>query len=160
MPALLNTYINNTLSRYNSWRYLVDDIYNSMLSASSSIDAAGDFLIGNSPTNAGISLKSAAGALLNCYSYMQQQLQYTLSWNGTGEYWLIKALQWINTNWTGTGASVDMDAIINAMLAAKFNQLEKFIGIEDAYRVALWTAPFNADFYAALARGFAKWPEP
>ena len=56
------------------------------------------------------------------------------------------------------GGSVDMDAILNAMLVSSFDQLQKFIGIEDAYRVALWNAPFNADFYAALARGFQQWP--
>jgi len=56
------------------------------------------------------------------------------------------------------GGEVDMDTIINTMLTANFNQLQKFIGIEDAYRVALWNAPFNADFYAALARGFQTWP--
>jgi len=50
-----------------------------------------------------------------------------------------------------------MASILNAMLAAKFDELEKFIGIEDAYRCALWEAPFNVDFYAALARGFKKW---
>lgn len=54
--------------------------------------------------------------------------------------------------------TVDMAAIINAMLAAKFSELQYFIGIEDAYRTALWNAPFNVDFYAALARGFQKWP--
>jgi hypothetical protein len=54
--------------------------------------------------------------------------------------------------------TIDMDAIINAMLKATFDQLQYFIGLEDAYRVALWNAPFNADFYAALARGFQKWP--
>ena len=52
----------------------------------------------------------------------------------------------------------DMAGILSAMLGATFDQLQYFIGIEDAYRVALWNAPFNADFYAALARGFQKWP--
>jgi len=52
----------------------------------------------------------------------------------------------------------DMDGILSAMLQATFEQLQKFIGIEDAYRVALWNAPFNVEFYAALARGFQKWP--
>jgi hypothetical protein len=47
-----------------------------------------------------------------------------------------------------------MDAILNAMLDATPSQYTKFIGIVDAYRVALWNAPFNADFYAALAQGF------
>ena len=55
-------------------------------------------------------------------------------------------------------ADINMDAILNAMLVSSFEQLQKFIGIEDAYRVALWNAPFNAEFYGALARGFQKWP--
>lgn len=55
-------------------------------------------------------------------------------------------------------AEITMDAILNAMLSSSFDNLQQFIGIVDAYRVALWNAPFNADFYAALARGFVKWP--
>jgi hypothetical protein len=47
-----------------------------------------------------------------------------------------------------------MDAILNAMLQADNDQLTTFIGIEDAYRSAIWAQPFNAEFYAALARGF------
>lgn len=66
------------------------------------------------------------------------------------------AMHWIDLTW-GAGA-VTMDSILTAMLGSSFDQLQKFIGIEDAYRVALWNAPFNADFYAALARGFQKWP--
>lgn len=58
---------------------------------------------------------------------------------------------------TVESGAADMDSILNAMLGATFAQLQQFIGIEDAYRVALWNAPFNADFYAALARGFVSW---
>jgi len=67
------------------------------------------------------------------------------------------ALHWIDLNIGGGG--VDMDSILTAMITAKFSELEKFIGIVDAYRVALWNAPFNADFYGALARGFQQWPQ-
>lgn len=49
---------------------------------------------------------------------------------------------------------VTMDAILSAMITADFDELQKFTGLVDAYRVALWNEPFNADFYAALARGF------
>lgn len=52
------------------------------------------------------------------------------------------------------GAAVDMNAILNAMLLAKYDELQKFVGIEDAYRSAIWDQPFNAQFYAALANGF------
>lgn len=50
--------------------------------------------------------------------------------------------------------TIDMAAILNAMIAADFPDLQRFIGIVDAYRVALWGEPFNAEYYAALARGF------
>ena len=56
------------------------------------------------------------------------------------------------------GNGITMDAILSAMITASFDELQKFIGLVDAYRVAVWNAPFNADFYAALARGFQKWP--
>lgn len=52
------------------------------------------------------------------------------------------------------GGEVNMDSILSAMIAADFDELLKFIGIVDAYRVSLWNEPFNAEFYAALARGF------
>lgn len=71
-------------------------------------------------------------------------------------YWLVKCLQWIDTNWGG-GGGFDMDILLNEMLAASDTQLTKFIGIVDAYRAAIWDAPFNAEFYGALARGFKKW---
>ena len=58
----------------------------------------------------------------------------------------------------GIPPSITMDDILNAMLSSSFDNLQQFIGIVDAYRVALWNAPFNADFYAALARGFQQWP--
>jgi len=51
-------------------------------------------------------------------------------------------------------SEVTMDNILSAMITADFEDLQKFIGIVDAYRVALWNEPFNAEFYAALARGF------
>ena len=71
---------------------------------------------------------------------------------------MYNAMHWIDVNWPD-GAEVNMDAILNAMLASDFDNLQKFIGIVDAYRVSLWNAPFNADFYAALARGFQIWPQ-
>jgi len=67
-------------------------------------------------------------------------------------------INWLELAESGTGGDVDMDAILTAMTTANFDQLQHFIGLVDAYRVALWNAPFNADFYAALARGFQQWP--
>lgn len=62
-------------------------------------------------------------------------------------------LYWINTNWP-TGGTVSMAAMLSAMLLANNDELTQFVGIEDAYRSAIWDQPFNAAFYAALANGF------
>ncbi len=55
------------------------------------------------------------------------------------------------------GGEVDMASILTAMLAATPEEITQFMGITDAYKVAVWDAPFNEEFYAALARGFKKW---
>jgi hypothetical protein len=68
------------------------------------------------------------------------------------------ALSWIDSNWS-VGGEVTMDAILTAMVTSDFDELQKFIGLVDAYRVAIWNAPFNAEFYGALARGFSTWPQ-
>lgn len=60
----------------------------------------------------------------------------------------------LDSHTIGEDGDVTMDAILTAMITADFDQLQKFTGLVDAYRVALWNEPFNADFYAALARGF------
>lgn len=49
---------------------------------------------------------------------------------------------------------VDMQGIIDAMMDAEFAQLKHFIGIEDAYRAAIWDQPFEAEFYADLVRNW------
>jgi len=49
---------------------------------------------------------------------------------------------------------ITMDAILSAMITADISQIEYFVGFVDAYRMALWNEPFNAEFYAGLARGF------
>ena len=61
--------------------------------------------------------------------------------------------QWLGQMSDAVG-TVSMDQILNGMLTADFEQLQKFVGIVDAYRSAVWDQPFNAEFYAALARGF------
>ncbi len=65
-------------------------------------------------------------------------------------------LEWMELAETelGGGGDLTMSDIINTMLSASYEELEYFIGIVDAYRVALWDKPFNEDFYRALAEGF------
>lgn len=55
------------------------------------------------------------------------------------------------------GGGVDMASILTAMTSATFEQLTSFMGLTQAYKVAVWDAPFNEEFYAALARGFKTW---
>ena len=57
----------------------------------------------------------------------------------------------------GIGGDVDMAAILTAMLAATPEEITQFMGITQAYKVAVWDAPYNEEFYAALARGFKVW---
>jgi len=51
-------------------------------------------------------------------------------------YWLVKCLQWIDNNWPtgGGGATVDMDAILDAMWASETWQTLLFIAYIDAMR--------------------------
>jgi hypothetical protein len=64
------------------------------------------------------------------------------------------ALWMWNYLYTNIGGTLKMGDILTAMLTAKYDELQKFVGIEDAYRSAIWEQPFNSEFYAALARGF------
>ncbi len=60
----------------------------------------------------------------------------------------------INAWYWAHQSALTMDTLLNTMLTADISQLTQFIGIEDAYRSAIWDQPFNAQFYAALAQGF------
>jgi hypothetical protein len=83
---------------------------------------------------------------------------YNVMWNNACAIRLLIAKCNSLQDQIDAGGATDMDAILSAMVTAKFEQLQEFVGIEDAYRVALWNAPFNVEYYAALARGFIKWP--
>lgn len=105
---------------------------------------------------------AALGSLLTACSYAWQALNFIIGYTGTTwPYYaianvLIRGFE--QTYEFTTQLPLCMAQLINAMLPAKFDELQYFIGIEDAYRMALWNAPFNANFYAALARGFMRWP--
>jgi hypothetical protein len=49
---------------------------------------------------------------------------------------------------------VTMEKMLAAMLEAETDEISYFVGLVDAYRQSVWNKPFNAEFYAALARGF------
>jgi len=52
------------------------------------------------------------------------------------------------------GGEVTMESLLSIMAAATDSELMNFIGLVDAYRQSLWNKPFNAEYFAALARGF------
>jgi len=63
-------------------------------------------------------------------------------------------------NYTGGAAEeyeLTMGKLISAMYTASNDEYKSFIGLVDAYRVALWNQPFDVEFYAAIARGFELW---
>lgn len=147
MPSTLLSYINNGYN-YSSYAY------------SALINAANDFV----ELGTQLEAENFTQAQTICNTICNELL--TVASRALGDSgsnclrgrW-YQALTWINTNWpTGGSTEITMDDILNAMLPASFDQLTKFIGIVDAYRLALWNAPFNAEFYASLARGYQKWP--
>lgn len=100
---------------------------------------------------AGISLGTLISHTRKCFNYIYNAVNGHVGFNWLSpidESWHMMALYY-----AGQGA-VDMDGILNAMLQADYEQLQMFIGIEDAFRSAIWNQPFNSEFYAALARGF------
>jgi len=146
MPAALQSLIDDTNTQLKAIGDIYfDGIYDSCSSLHDWLDAEGN------PNSADVvlSMRWFFGKLRDKYS------------TSIGSYRirLINTLQWINDNWPEDGDGIDMDAILAAMVAADPDEVTYFIGLEDAYRTALWDKPFNADFYAALARGFMhKWP--
>ena len=48
----------------------------------------------------------------------------------------------------------DMGILLGEMLTADPDELRFFIGLVDAYRQSLWNKPFNAEYFAAIAKGF------
>ena len=131
--ANMSTQWNNTCSQWNQEALF--------------LESAGECLIAGNLLAAGNNLYDAGVSL-------QLGLDHFYANDGSRVHrYLRDALNKINTEWP-TGSSVTMDAILNAMLLATFDELTKFIGIEDAYRSAIWDQPFNAEFYGALANGF------
>lgn len=95
---------------------------------------------------------------LKCYEIRTEWAAMQGSWGlGTSTYpgRLLQILDYFADNIGGGG--VDMASILTAMLAATAEEITQFMGITQAFKVAVWDAPFNEEYYAALARGFKKW---
>ncbi|MCP3678962.1 MAG: hypothetical protein GY782_01160 [Gammaproteobacteria bacterium] len=82
--------------------------------------------------------------------------QITTMSQGIGGTWSPVAMVQFLTNCAG-GGGASMADILTAMMSATFEELTEFMGITQAYKIAVWDAPFNEEFYAALAQGFRKW---
>jgi len=57
-------------------------------------------------------------------------------------------------NENGEPPELTMDSILSVMVTATDSELMNFIGLVDAYRQSLWNKEFNAEYFAALAKGF------
>lgn len=111
------------------------------------------FNIGNNDwTGAKNKLIAAGDSIVNAATHWGQDNHF----NEGVRVQLVDALTLINDNWP-SGSSVDMDSILSAMTTASFEQLTSFMGLTQAYKVAVWDAPFFEEYYAALARGFKTW---
>jgi len=75
-------------------------------------------------------------------------------WGGWSPYGYEGPIWWWLTNCSG-GDELTMDAMINVMLTATNDEYKAFIGLVDAFRMALWNQPFESEYYAALAKGFS-----
>ena len=142
MPAALTQHITNWQGVYTYLNADMQNFGNHLLDASNQCTALGFAGLANSFDN-----------LLIHWGYIRGHFKFG---DPNVSTWMYYAMHWIDDNWP-TGGGATMDDILSTMLGASFEQLQKFIGIEDAYRVAIWNAPFNTDFYAALARGFTPW---
>jgi len=76
-------------------------------------------------------------------------------WGGWSPYDYEGPIWWWLTNCSG-GDELTMDSLINVMLQATNEEYKAFIGLVDAFRMALWNQPFEAEYYSALARGFTQ----
>jgi len=109
--------------------------------------AAGDESWGNLQIN----LDSAGDKM---YDFAAECLTRIGHQNYNLSQWLVKANDYLDA--MGEPEPFTMDTLINAMLTATPEQITYFIGLVDAYRLTIWNEPFNAEFYAAIARGFER----
>ena len=145
MPEpLTSDIISYHLSCY-AYSAILQNLYNDVLNLQTGLATDGN------PTAA-----NAAGLMAVHVWEMRNKFTYG---SDSVRYWLVKCLQYIDNNaFNGGGGGVTMGDILSEMMSASFDELTKFMMITDAYKVAVWDAPFNEEFYAALARGF-KWGE-
>ena len=146
MPEPLTQYNSDMWAAYNS-------LQASMLTFRNYFYSLGDQILAQN-------WAEAKNVCYNLADYYGSTVTWRLCNSGGIKGKTYASLHWIDDNWPSNGnGEVSMDSILTAMLGAEFDELQKFVGLVDAYRVAIWNAPFNAELYAALARGFSTWPQ-
>ena len=145
-----------------SYDDVVDDLYNSYLDAQAAQGQLGlnwyyaDDYFPADKTNA---LSHVIQGMYRTLEFMAAVLSLDDYGYPENNYGLITALDRSLANEFITeapAADVTMSNILSAMVSADFTEFQTFIGFIDGYRVALWNEPFNAEYYAALARGFME----
>ncbi len=96
-------------------------------------------------------LLAASGANLLMMAYL-----FDKNYPDTGDFSIPAFLD--NHTVSAEDIEFDMESILEAMLVADPDEVLKFIGLVDAFRNSVWTRPFNQELYAALSKGFQKWP--
>lgn len=140
MPEPLTTYINNWRTTY---QHISADIYNFR-----------NYLEDAAVQCEAHNWEGLALSFRNMRVQMEKVQKHFFGGSPNLRTTTYAAMDWIDDNWPDGDGEVTMDAILSAMITADIGQLEYFVGLVDAYRMALWNQPFNAEFYAALARGF------
>lgn len=137
---------------------LVNTMFNmrtAMNGVAAYLDYVGDHLLSGDVTGAGTNAKAAAAQMYNLYQAFGTNVSSPTNF-------LSRLAAWTSYVAFNFEADVEpyeltMDDLLNTMLGASFENLTQFMGITEAYKVAVWDAPFNEEFYAALARGFRQW---
>jgi len=137
-------FLDTIIFRLNIDRLAVKDYLDR---TASHLNNAGGLLRAHLYDNAGQALGDAAQDLSTFSDKLSQD-------NASSLYNTRQGFILIQDNW---GGEINMGMILTAMYEATNDELLNFIGLVDAYRQSLWNKPFNAEFFAAIARGFEEW---
>jgi len=114
--------------------------------------SAGTQLQQGNPVNAGEMLYEAGTRMYDfaeeCLTRWSHQRYYVIDW-------LDECNEIIDG--MGEAPALTMRAILDEMFTASNEELMQFVALVDAYRQSLWNKPFDANYWAAVARGFEQW---
>jgi hypothetical protein len=99
----------------------------------------------------------AIGHILNCEYFNTYALRCITAYDEatSDQSELMESLYWLNQ--AIVPYTLDMLKLIAAMSIAKPTELMTFICLVDAYRAALWDAPYNDTYFATMVKAFKSW---